>query len=107
MEAAKRFDPQPGVTDAFSVPIAYYVAGKYREALAQADALLARAPSHAALHAIRAATLAQLGDLEEARRAADEVRRLTPLFQPEFVGERFANPDYAEKLREGMRKAGL
>ena len=107
METAKRFDPQPSISDAFSVPIAYYVAGRYREALAQTDSFLARAPNHAALHAIRAATLAQLGNMEEARRAADEVRRLNPLFQPEFVGERFANPDNAEKLREGMRKAGL
>jgi TolB-like protein len=107
METAKRFEPQPSVGDAFSVPIAYYVAGQYREALAHADALLARNPHHAALHAIRAATLAQLGNADEARRAADQVRRFSPLFDVENFGARFENREITAKLHDGMRKAGL
>ena len=107
MEAARRFDPQPGINDAYSVPIAYYIAKRYREGLAQVDALLARNPEHVSLTAIRAATLAQLGNLDEAQRAAQAVRRLNPMFQWQVVGQRFANPAYSAALQEGMQKAGL
>ena len=65
------------------------------------------APNHVGLHTIRAATLAQLGDAEEARRAADQVRRLAPYFQAENVGTRFKNPDDVAKVLDGLRKAGL
>ena len=106
-EMAKRFEPQPNPNEAFSAPFAYYVAGRYREALAYADAMLARVPNHYGLHVIRAATLAQLGDAEEARRAADQVRRLNPLFRAENTGRRFRNPEDAAKILEGLRKAGL
>jgi len=106
-ELAKRFEPQPGVGDANSLTVAYYVAGRFREALALADTLLTSAPHHVSLNAIRAASLAQLGEIDEARRAADQVRRYSPLFQVENWGTRFTNPEYTAKVREGLRKAGL
>ncbi|MFN0044290.1 MAG: adenylate/guanylate cyclase domain-containing protein [Alphaproteobacteria bacterium] len=106
-DMAKRFDPNPGIGDANSLATAYYVAGRYREALALADSLLTIAPHHVSLNAIRAATLAQLGNGEEARRAADQVRRFSPLFQVENIGSRFTNPAHTTKLRDGLRKAGL
>ena len=106
-EMAKRFEPQPNPNEAFSAPFAYYVAGRYREALAHADAMLAQVPGHSGLHAIRAATLAQMGDAEGARRAADQVRRLSPMFQVENVGTRFRNPGDTAKVQDGLRKAGL
>ena len=107
METAKRFEPHPSAGAGLYVAIAYYVAGRYREALAQADALLTRTPHHVALNAMRAATLAQLGNADEARQAADQVRRLSPLFEVENFGTRFANPAYTARLHGGLRKAGL
>ena len=107
METAKRFEPHPSAGAGLYVAIAYYVAGRYREALAQADALLTRTPHHVALNAMRAATLAQLGNADEARQAADQVRRLSPLFEVENFGTRFANPAYTARLHDGLRKAGL
>jgi tetratricopeptide (TPR) repeat protein len=104
---AKRFEPQPSVGDANSLTTAYYVAGRYREALALADTLLAIAPHHVSLNAIRAATLAQLGNADEARRAAGQVRRFSPLFEVENFGTRFVDPAYAARLHDGLRKAGL
>ena len=103
MENAKRVDPHGGA----SLPVAYYVAGRYREALAHTDAMLTRTPHHVGLNAMRAATLAQLGNAAEAQRAADQVRRLSPGFEAENFGGRFANPDHTAKVREGLRKAGL
>jgi len=107
MEKAKRFEPQPGAGTGLNLAVAYYVAGRYREALAHADALLVRAPYHVTLNAIRAAALAQLGNVDEARRAAEEVHRFSPLFEVENFGTSFANPAYAVRLQEGLRKAGL
>ena len=109
METAKRFEPHPNPGGGgLNLVVAYYVAGRYREALAQADASLARAPHHITLNAMRAATLAQLGNADEARRAGDQVRRFSPLFDVENIGRRFKNnPEYTAKVQEGLRKAGL
>lgn len=107
METAQRFEPHPIAGQGLNLAVAYYVARRYREALAQAEALLTRTPHHVALNAIRAATLAQLGDADEARRAADQVRRFSPLFDAENFGTRFSDPGYAARLQDGLRKAGL
>jgi TolB-like protein/Flp pilus assembly protein TadD len=107
METAKRFEPHPSAGAGLYLAIAYYVAGRYREALAQADALLTRTPHHVALNAMRAAALAQLGNADEARQAADQVRRFSPLFEVENFGTRFVNKEITAKLHDGLRKAGL
>ena len=104
LETAKRIDPD---LNGLNLAVAYYVAGRYREALAQADVVVARFPGDVALHAIRAAALSQLGNADEARRAADQVRRFSPSFQVEYFGMRFADPKYTAKLHEGLHNAGL
>jgi hypothetical protein len=59
------------------------------------------------LHAARAAALAQLGNAQEAKRAVEQVRRLSPFFRVEQFGTRFLKPEHTAKLQEGLRKAGL
>jgi TolB-like protein/class 3 adenylate cyclase/Flp pilus assembly protein TadD len=108
METAQRFEPHPGAGTRLNLAIAYYLAGRYREALAQADASLTRAPHDVVtVNAVRAATLAQLGNADEARQAAARVRRLSPSFDVENFGRRFANPAHTARLHDGLRKAGL
>ncbi len=107
MEAAKRFEPHPSPGEGFNLAVAYYVAGRYGDSLTQTDAVLARAPSVIGVLAVRAAALAQLGNADQARRAADQVRRLSPDFQVENFGTRFADPKYTASVQEGLRKAGL
>lgn len=107
LETARRFEPHPTAGQGINLPIAYYVAGRYAESLTQVDALLVRTPAQGYLHAVRAAALSQLGRAEEARWAADEVRRLTPLFDPDNFGAFFADPKYTAALRNGLREAGL
>lgn len=106
-ETAKRFDPQLSGSMGINIVLAYYMAGRYREAVAQADAVLARIPDHMAVTAARAAALAQLGNVDEARQAADQVRRLSPLFRVEYFGLRFEDPKQSARIQEGLRKAGL
>jgi hypothetical protein len=59
------------------------------------------------LQAMRAAALAEVGQLDKAREAAAEARRLQPFFDVASFGGRFVDPALAEKVRAGMRKAGL
>jgi adenylate cyclase len=92
MESAKRYEPHAGTR--INLALAYHVAGRYRDALAEVDRLLTRAPQLATLHAIRAATLSQLGYADEARRAVEQVRRLSPYFQVENYGTGFTNPEH-------------
>lgn len=105
MENARRFEPQ--AYEAFNLAVAYCVSARYEEALAQADALLAAMPDDASLLSIRAAALAQLGKMDEAREAVDRLRRARPDIDAQYFGTRFADPKYTARLQEAARKAGL
>jgi hypothetical protein len=69
--------------------------------------MIALRPDSGAIRALRAAALAQLGDLEGARKSAEEARRRNPRINLEEAGTRFQRPEDAAKLREGLAKAGL
>ena len=90
----------------FNLALAYYLAGRYRDAVQTAVAVEPQART-VFLHAAHAAALAQLGDAEGARRAADEVRRGSPFFEVNNFGQRLLNPAHREKTVEGLVKAGL
>ncbi|MEO7760377.1 MAG: hypothetical protein ABIS68_00555, partial [Casimicrobiaceae bacterium] len=104
MEEGKRFEPH---AVRINLPFAYYLSGRYREVIDEAGTMLVRAPSMVALHAIRGAAQAELGNANGARHEAEVVRRLSPYFQAENFANRFANPDHASRIHEGLRKAGL
>ena len=103
LEIARRVEPR---AIRINLALAYYLAGRYADTVALADSLLARRQDHVALHAARAAALAQLGRIEEARAEADQVRRYSPTFKAEQWVTRMA-PEYTSKVHEGLRKAGL
>jgi adenylate cyclase len=105
-EAARRFDPRLSSEGMFNLALAYYLAGRYREA-AQTSAAVEPNARTVFLHAVHAAALAQLGELDAARGAADEVRRYSPFFDVKLFGQRLVNPAHREKAQEGLRKAGL
>jgi adenylate cyclase len=105
-EAARRFDPRLSAEGMFNLALAYYLAGRYREAAQTTTAVEANARS-VFLRAVQAAALAQLGDAEGARREAQDVRRLDPFFDVKLFGQRLMNPAHREKAQEGLHKAGL
>jgi TolB-like protein/class 3 adenylate cyclase len=105
-EAARRYNPRLPAEGMFNLALAYYLAGRYREA-AQAATAVDTKTSTVFLRAVHVAALAQLGDAEGARREAEEVRRLDPFFDVKLFGQRLVNPAHREKAQEGLRKAGL
>ena len=58
-------------------------------------------------YVVLAVSYAQLGRPDEARRAAETVRRLDPFFKVDDFGSLFSDPAHANQFVEGLRKAGL
>ncbi|MFB9267190.1 winged helix-turn-helix domain-containing protein [Bradyrhizobium erythrophlei] len=88
---------------------AYYLDGRYQEAFEVLRAAARRLPGFRPVHVWRAAASARLDRSEEAMEAAAEVLRLQPDFTiSEFLLlTRHAKQEHAERLAEGLRKAGL
>ncbi len=107
IETGMRYEPGASTGPHVQLATAYYLAGRYRDAKAYAEFVQAIRPQDGGIHAIRAAALAQLGELEEARRAAQAVRRWSAAFSAEEAGTCLRDPGHAARLREGLAKAGL
>jgi tetratricopeptide (TPR) repeat protein len=106
-EIARHFDPRMGSGAGITMSLAYFMAGRYEETLAITSSFLSRYQGITFLHAVRAASLAQLGKLDEARSEAEQVRRKNPFFQVDQFGTRFRNPEHQARIQNALRKAGL
>lgn len=106
-EAARRYDPRLASEANFNLGMAYYLGGRYRDALNAFNESLRYEPEIVFLQAGRASAAAQLGDQAQAAQAAASVRRLDPFFAVETYGNRLVNPAHRAKLQEGLRRAGL
>lgn len=108
LEMAHRLDPaSESAANDFGRALAYYSAARYADALAVTDLSIARFPRDGFLYALRAATLAQMGQAESARQAATRLLQVDPAFQLDSFGARFRDPRHAVHLQDGLRKAGL
>lgn len=107
LETSRLFDPHMSSATSLTMSLAYYMADRYKEALAISNTAIANYQNISFLHAIRAATLAELGNIDEASAEAVQVRKIFPFFQVERFGTRFKNPDHQAKIQAGLRKAGL
>ncbi|HWH85081.1 MAG TPA: winged helix-turn-helix domain-containing protein [Burkholderiaceae bacterium] len=109
MKRIMRLDPHHPALDWTWLGNAHYLAGNYESALEALRIASSRQPKHRPTHVWLAAAAAQAGHDEEARRAADVVLTL----QPDFSGARFlrlvrhSRQQDADRLAEGLRKAGL
>lgn len=106
-ETSRQFDPRMSSGTGIGMALAYHMAGRYKESLAITSAFIARYQNNSFLHAIRAASFAELGNIDEARAEAVQVRKTNPSFPMEQFGTRFKNPEHQAKIQDGLRKAGL
>jgi TolB-like protein/DNA-binding winged helix-turn-helix (wHTH) protein/cytochrome c-type biogenesis protein CcmH/NrfG len=107
LERARRIDPDLSPIDRFALGLAYYLKRRYDAAIEQAELNLRGTAGASFSRVVLAAAYAQLGRAGDAARAAAEVRRTDPTFDPEEFGTKFLSPADLEHLRDGMRKAGL
>jgi len=107
LEQAQRIDPELNAMDRFALGLAYYLKGRYEASIEQAEANLRRTEGANFSRVVLAAAYAQLSRREEAGRTVMTIRRLDPTFDPTSFGSKFLNPADLERLRDGLRKAGL
>jgi adenylate cyclase len=104
-------------SDPFYLPVAAgflglarYMLKEYSEALPPLRECTSRAPDMSFGHVWLAASLAQLGQLDEAHAEAAEVMRIDPNYTIDGTQRRlarFKRPEDAEHFFDGLRKAGL
>jgi adenylate cyclase len=110
LEASMRLDPfaPPFLSSGF-MGVANYMLKRYGEAVRWGRECVLRLPDMQLPHLWLASAYAQLGQLEEARKEAAEVLRISPGFTIERwkrIGV-FKDPKDVEHRIDGMRKAGL
>jgi len=107
LELAQRIDPELNAFDRFALSLAYYLKGRYTNCIEQAE-LNQRKNSDARFNqVILAAAYAQANRKEDAARMVENIRRTDPTFEAATFGNKFLKPQDLERLREGLRKAGL
>jgi adenylate cyclase len=107
LELAQRIDPELNVIDRNALSLAYYLIGRYDAAIEEAELNLRRTEAANFSRIVLAAAYAQHDQAEDAARAVTTIRRLDPTFDPRDFGSKFLKPADLERLRDGLRKAGL
>ena len=106
---AIRQDPMPDGPYLMGLAHAYWMAGRYKEALPACKKAVLRSPNNTFSHMVMVATYISLGRDEQARVEAQEVLRIDPKFSLANWAKRlpFKNQADTERLIEALRKAGL
>jgi adenylate cyclase len=107
LELAQRIDPELNPIDRNALGLAYYLNGRYKAAIDEAELSLRSTKSANFSYVTLAAAAAELGRWEDTARAVTMIGRTYPNFDPETFGTKFLSTADLEKLRDGMRKAGL
>jgi TolB-like protein/DNA-binding winged helix-turn-helix (wHTH) protein/cytochrome c-type biogenesis protein CcmH/NrfG len=107
LQLAQRIDPELDAIDGFALSLTYYLKGRYGAAIEQAQLNLRKAEGANFNRVVLAAAYAQTDRAEDAARAAEKIWSTDPTFDPQGFGSKFLNPTDLERLRDGLRKAGL
>ncbi|MGH6726087.1 MAG: winged helix-turn-helix domain-containing tetratricopeptide repeat protein, partial [Pseudolabrys sp.] len=107
LEQAKRIDPELNAIDRFALGLAYYLKGRYQESIEQAEFNLRKTDGANFNRVVLAAAYAEMNRGEDAAREVAAIRRTDPTLDPHSFGNKFLNPTDLDRLRDGLRKAGL
>jgi adenylate cyclase len=107
LEQAQRIDPDLKAMDRFALSLSYYLKQRYDAAIEEAELNLRQTSGADFSRVILAAAYAEQDRADDAERVAASIRRLDPTFDPREFGTKFLNAADLERLRDGLRKAGL
>ncbi len=109
MQRAMRLDPTLRGQYLHFLGTAYFVAGDYETAAKMFRDRIASNPHTDLSRAFLASTLGHLGRVEEARRVWQELKEINPRYSFDYHMDRlpFKDPADAERIAEGVRRAGL
>ena len=108
LKRVMRLDPFYSPICTYYLGAAYFFLGRYQEALGLIRSAALRLPEHRPSKVLLAAVSAQLGNDQQTRAAAADVRRAEPAFtiskwlKTQRIGEK-----ESERLANALRKAGL
>ena len=109
LERAMRLDPAFTQQYMHFLGLAYLVAGKSEAAAASFRERIRLVPDTDLSRALLASALGHLGDIDEARRIWTELKQVNPRYS--FVEHLsrlpFSNPADADRIKDGLAKAGL
>src|SRR5215475_9604849 len=91
LETAFSLDSNLGADDAFQLGLAYYLSRRLEDAVRFLEREALRNPDYIYTSVVLAAAYGQLGRASDARRMAEEVRRLLPMFDTRTFGSRLQN----------------
>ncbi len=106
-QAGLRYHPYTEPADYGRLALAYYIKGKYEDAIRTLKQDIGRSQKNSFYYVILAAAYAQEGLMEEAKLSAEAVLKLFPFFEVDSSFTLFQNPEDRNKIIEGLRKAGL
>lgn len=107
LERAQRIDPELNPMDRFALSLAYFLKGRYDNAIEQGELNLSRTAGANFSRIVLAAAYAEQDRTGDTTRMVAMIRRLDPTFDPGEFGTKFLNAVDLERLRDGLRKAGL
>jgi adenylate cyclase len=107
IESALRLNPRISMGSFMTLGQAYYLSGRYEDAIMILKKGLARRPDFVGNYIVLAAAYAKAGFTEEAKHTGTKVLRLHPFFEIDSYGSVFRNPEDRSKFVDGLRKAGL
>ena len=106
LERAKIFDPTLQWDSVFPLGFAYYLAGRYGDAVSILKPI-AKIGSDYGIYAFLAAAYAELGRASDADRAATEAKRLWPFFRVADFVHQWKDKKSRTLIAKGLNKAGL
>jgi len=88
---------------------AHFIAARYAEALACAQAAIRDRPNMQLMHCLAVASATLAGEPTEARKAMERLRRLSPNLRVADAGvaQGFHRPEDLARWTDALRKAGL
>ena len=107
LETALRFNPNMTTGGLMHLGLAYYMKGRYDDAVRHLERSVGKYPKEVFLHIALAAAYAQADRSADAQREVEIVMKLHPFFQVESYGRAYRNPDDLKHIHEGLRKAGF
>jgi adenylate cyclase len=107
LETTLRLNPNTYAGSFFLLGMGYYLTGRYDDAIRILKQGLSREYNNAQVHIALTASYAQAGRLKDAASAAKMVLMLQPIFEVDSYGMAFRSYSDRERIRDGLRKAGL
>ena len=107
LQTGLRFDPYSGPENDWRLGLAYYLKGRYEDAIRVLEQPLSRYPNSAWGHIALAAAYAQAGRSGDAKRSVEIVKMRHPFFQVESSFSLFRDPEDRDKIIDGLSKAGF